>query len=392
MKSSGKNLIMAGKIAHAVKASGGRAFYVGGCVRDEVLGRFGKDIDIEIHGLTEKKLAEILDGLGERLTMGASFGIFGLKHYTLDIVMPRSSSGDVAPFIGFREAARRRDFTMNALMKDVMTGEILDYFGGVNDINNKIIRHVDDETFLSDPLRVFRAARFSAALGFEIDEATQKICGGADVSGIAPERIFGELETVLLKTSSPLRFFHELGKMGQLDFWFPEIKKTIPSLIDISEETKNKSSFPLGFMMSLICSSLSLNDTSSLLARITNDNHITKYVMSMAGLLGELRRLSADEADDIPFMRVFDESVCPDDLALLAETLSGKSLSSMLHLYHQRMSQPYVTGGDIKALGVPQSPLIGEALRHVHGLRLAGVPKDVQLREAMNYIKGVNHD
>ena len=381
---------MAGRIARAVHEEGGRSFFVGGYVRDEVSGRCSKDIDIEVHGVSEARLAEILDGLGERLTMGASFGIFGLKHYTLDIVMPRSSSGDVAPFIGFREAARRRDFTMNALMKDVMTGEILDYFGGVYDINNKIIRHVD--TFLSDPLRVFRAARFSASLGFGIDEATQKICGGADVSGIAPERIFGELETVLLKTSSPSRFFHELGKMGQLDFWFPEIKKAIPSLIDISEETKNKSSFPIGFMMSLICSSLSLNDTSSLLARITNDNHITKYVMSMAGLLGELHRLSADGADDIPFMRVFDESVCPDDLALLAETLSGKSLSSMLHLYHQRMSQPCVTGGDIKALGVPQSPLIGEALRHVHGLRLAGVPKDVQLREAMNYIKGVNHD
>ncbi|MBR1438682.1 MAG: CCA tRNA nucleotidyltransferase, partial [Synergistaceae bacterium] len=142
MKSSGKNLIMAGRIARAVHEEGGRSFFVGGYVRDEVSGRCSKDIDIEVHGVSEARLAEILDGLGERLTMGASFGIFGLKHYTLDIVMPRSSSGDVAPFIGFREAARRRDFTMNALMKDVMTGEILDYFGGVYDINNKIIRHV----------------------------------------------------------------------------------------------------------------------------------------------------------------------------------------------------------------------------------------------------------
>ena len=382
-----KNLIMSQRIARAVHEKGGRSFYVGGYVRDELLGRKGKDIDIEVHGVSEGHLAEILDSLGERLSMGVSFGVFGLKHYGLDIVMPRSPSGETDPFIGFREAARRRDFTMNALMQDVLTGEILDFFGGINDISNRIIRHVDDETFLADPLRVFRAARFAVSLGFEVDGAARELCSTADVSGIAPERIFAELENVLLKTSRPSRFFHELEMMRQLDFWFPEMKGAVRKLRDIPQSVISESSFKQGFLMSSVCSPLTLNDTSKFLARITNDNKLTKYVLNMAELLPELCTLSEKESGVTDYMSVFDRSVCPDDLALLAETLSGKSSSSMLALYHHRMSQPYVTGADLKSSGVPQSPVIGEALRHVHALRLAGQPKDVQLREALSFIR-----
>ncbi|MBQ3458429.1 MAG: CCA tRNA nucleotidyltransferase, partial [Synergistaceae bacterium] len=160
-----RNLTISQRIAKAVSDSGGRVFYVGGYVRDKILDRNSKDIDIEIHGLTESRLTEILGTFGEVLTMGASFGVFGLRHYTLDIVMPRSLvTGEIDPFVGYREAARRRDFTMNALMQDVLTGEILDYFGGVDDIRRGVIRLVDSNTFLLDALRVIRAARFAAVL------------------------------------------------------------------------------------------------------------------------------------------------------------------------------------------------------------------------------------
>ncbi|MBQ6666284.1 MAG: hypothetical protein IJM68_11935, partial [Synergistaceae bacterium] len=90
MKTERENLIMSQKIAEAVNNEGGRTFFVGGYVRDEILGRRGKDIDIEIHGITEERLTEILGTLGEVLTMGASFGILGLRHYTIDIILPRS--------------------------------------------------------------------------------------------------------------------------------------------------------------------------------------------------------------------------------------------------------------------------------------------------------------
>ncbi|MBQ6969326.1 MAG: hypothetical protein IJP85_03255, partial [Synergistaceae bacterium] len=117
------NLKMSKRIAQAVKESGGRVFFVGGYVRDKILGRQSKDIDIEIHGITLQTISEILSELGEVLEMGVSFGILGLRHYSLDIVLPRSiETGEIDPFIGTKEAARRRDFTINAIMMDVLTG------------------------------------------------------------------------------------------------------------------------------------------------------------------------------------------------------------------------------------------------------------------------------
>ena len=177
MNQHDKNLEISQRIAQAVSDSGGRVFYVGGYVRDKILHRHSKDIDIEIHGIRESRLKEILDGLGELTQMGASFGILGLRHYSVDIVLPRSPGTDeIDPFTGFINAAKRRDFTMNALMEDVLTGEILDFFGGIHDIRDHIIRHVDDSTFLLDPLRVLRAARFSATFGFTVDDGTRELC------------------------------------------------------------------------------------------------------------------------------------------------------------------------------------------------------------------------
>ena len=164
-----QDLAMAQEIAAKVAAAGGRVYFVGGCVRDQLLHQDVKDIDIEVHGVSVDKLREILDSLGERTEMGASFGVFGLKHIGLDIAMPRKeqSTGlghkdfavSVDPFIGPKKAAERRDFTMNALMQDVLTGEILDFFGGRDDLERRIIRHVNDTSYVEDPLRVFRAAQ-----------------------------------------------------------------------------------------------------------------------------------------------------------------------------------------------------------------------------------------
>ena len=136
------DLEMARKIAEAVAERGGVAYFVGGYVRDIICGTAGKDIDIEIHGISPDALKEILGGLGERMEIGESFGIFGLKGYSLDIAMPRTEINRgrghkdfdvfVDPNIGTYKAAKRRDFTINAMMQNVLTGEIIDHFGGRN--------------------------------------------------------------------------------------------------------------------------------------------------------------------------------------------------------------------------------------------------------------------
>ena len=372
-----KNIKMSEKIAEAVKDAGGQVFYVGGCVRDKILGRRSKDIDIEVHGITHENLTSILKTLGEPLEMGASFGILGLRHYSLDIVLPRSiETGEIDPFIGPKEAARRRDFTMNALMMNVLTGEILDFFGGLDDIENKLIRHVDDETFLFDALRVLRAARFSASLGFDVDGRTRLLCSSADISTLAVERVFGELEIALTKSPKPSRFFSELERMNQLSVWFPEVMVVNTNILDKAADVRQQSSFKTAFMLTLLC-----HGQPDLISRLTNDKRLNEYVVNISELLS--KKIS---------LKVLDESVCPDDLALLSELVTGQSSSELLALYHARMSQPYVTGADLLREGMAAGPLVGQALKHVRELRLSGASKDVQLREAMSYIRGKNND
>ena len=391
MKTEHENLMMSTKIAQAVSNKGGRAFFVGGYVRDEILGRRGKDIDIEIHGLTEEHLTEILGTLGEVLTMGASFGILGLRHYSIDIILPRSLvNGEVDPFIGTFEAARRRDFTMNALMKDVLTGEVIDHFGGINDIKERVIRHVDDETFLLDTLRVIRAARFSAVLGFCVDEGTRVLCSSANISLLAKERVFTELENALTKSPRPSRFFTELEGMGQASAWFQEVSGMYTGILDMAASFRDRASYMAEFMIAMLCHGRPEDETSRFLSRLTNDVRLTKYALNMSKLADVLAGMPKS-SDTLSFMRVFDDAVSPEDLSLMSEILSGNSHADMLELYRERISRPYVTGADILREGVSPGPEVGMALRHVHDLRLSGAAKDVQLREAIKYIRGENN-
>ncbi len=211
-----KSLEMAKKIAYSVHQAGGKTYFVGGYVRDFLLGQENKDIDIEVHGISVESLEKVLDSLGERISMGASFGIMGLRHYDLDIAMPRSEIATgrghkdfavfVDPYIGEEKAAGRRDFTMNALMQDVLSGEILDFFGGREDLFRRRVRHVNDHSFIEDPLRVLRAAQFAARFGFSIADETIKLSSSMDLSALPGERILLELKKHCLNQLSPLCF------------------------------------------------------------------------------------------------------------------------------------------------------------------------------------------
>ena len=194
------------RIAQEVQPLGGSVYYVGGCVRDRLLGRESKDLDIEVHGITPQQLEIVLDQMGGRRTVGASFGVYGLAGCGLDIAMPRRETAvgrghrdftvEVDPWLGPERAARRRDFTVNAMAYHPQRG-LLDCFGGEEDIKNKIIRCVGDPKlrFEEDALRILRAVRFSAVLGFSIQqESSQAACDKAKLlCEISAERICEEL-------------------------------------------------------------------------------------------------------------------------------------------------------------------------------------------------------
>src|SRR5437868_2088468 len=147
-------------IAEAVRDAGGRAFVVGGWVRDRLMGRESKDIDIEVYGIPADRLRPLLEAFGRVESVGASFQVY--KVDDIDVSLPRreSKSGrghksfDVTgdPSMTIEEAARRRDFTMNAIAWDPLTDEYLDPFNGRRDIDRRMIRAVDETTFGDDSL------------------------------------------------------------------------------------------------------------------------------------------------------------------------------------------------------------------------------------------------
>ena len=210
---------------------------VGGAVRDEIMKRPIKDVDIEVHGISGAVLETVLKELGKPLRFGSAFGVYSLAGHQIDIALPRSERKagnghrdfeiEIDPFIGIKEAARRRDFTMNALLKDILSGEIADPYGGTEDIKNRIIHHIDDRKFGEDPLRALRAAQFRSRFGFQVAPSTISICRALDLRNLSAERVEMEMKKALLESRRPSEFFECLREMGQLGYWFKELEQLI---------------------------------------------------------------------------------------------------------------------------------------------------------------------
>ena len=153
-----------------VRDRGGRALVVGGFVRDRLLGHPSKDLDLEVFGIPEDALAGLLAGVGRVDIVGQAFSVY--KVGAIDVALPRRESkigrghkgfavsGD--PSMSFYEAARRRDFTINAISWDPLTGDYIDPVGGRADLEARVLRVVDRERFADDSLRVLRALQFTA--------------------------------------------------------------------------------------------------------------------------------------------------------------------------------------------------------------------------------------
>jgi len=228
-------------LANAVRDAGGRAMLVGGCVRDELMGRQPKDWDLEVYGIEPARLRELLDQFGSVNVVGEAFTVYKLGAH-LDISLPRrerkTGRGHRAFFVAgdpgmtVEEAAARRDFTINAILQDPLTGEIIDPFQGRVDLKAKTLRAVSPETFPEDSLRVLRAAQFAARFKFQIDPETVDLCRMIDLTDLPSERIWGEMEKLLLRAQRPsigLKWLHELHVIAQL---FPEIN----ALIDVAQD------------------------------------------------------------------------------------------------------------------------------------------------------------
>ncbi len=232
----------ASTIAKRTREAGGHALFVGGWVRDRILGLTSEDIDLEVYGIAVDRLRKLLAELGPVNAVGKNFTVY--KVGPVHVSMPRTESksgrghrgftvkGD--PYLPLVEAAKRRDFTINAIAWDPLNDNYLDPYGGKADLQQRLLRVVDPHTFGDDSLRVLRALQLAARFGLRVDETTKKICRQTLLDDLPAERVYGELEKLLLLSERPSRGFALAKELGVLDKLFPELK----ALVGCEQELK----------------------------------------------------------------------------------------------------------------------------------------------------------
>jgi len=228
------------KLSKVLKANGARAIVVGGAVRDHFLNIPSKDYDIEVYGIEKlETLEKILSAFGSVNLVGKNFGVLkfqsGAEVY--DFSLPRFESKvgkghrgfhvEVDGNMDFGNAAKRRDFTLNAMGYDIEEQCFLDPFGGKADMHRKKLRHIDKRSFAEDPLRVYRAIQFAARFGYSLADETEILCREMVEEGLLEElpkeRIYSEIKKLLLKSKQPSIGFELMYRLGILERYFPEL-------------------------------------------------------------------------------------------------------------------------------------------------------------------------
>ncbi|CAN5863204.1 hypothetical protein BH24ACI5_BH24ACI5_05310 [soil metagenome] len=430
---------LARAIARAAHAAGGRALIVGGWVRDRLMGRNSKDVDLEVYGIPAGDLRDLLARFGPVNAVGASFTVF--KVAGIDVALPRRESkvgrghkgfevhGD--PDLSPREAARRRDFTINAISWDPLTDTFEDPFDGRGDIARRLLKAVDPSTFGDDSLRVLRALQFAARFELTLDPSTEALCRRIPLDDLPPERIWGEIEKLLLQAARPSIGFELALRLGVIAALFPEIRALvgcpqepewhpegdvwIHTLMVIDQARTRIDDLPhpqqVAVMLGAVCHDLGKPPTTAFLdGRIRSIDHEQAGVAPAAAVLDRLNidtlggfdvrkhvlgitahhlkpgmfGMSKTPVSDGAFRRLAQKV----DLELLARVAKSDCLGragmfdcSSMDLFLERARHlgvehappaPLVLGRHLLVLGVAPGPRMGEILRAVYEKQLDG--------------------
>jgi len=235
-------------IVQKIDDAGGRALLVGGAVRDLLLGVAIKDLDIEVHGVSAKKLESILKSFGSVSLVGKSFGVFrlhGLRELDVDWSLPRKDSEgrkpevEIDPFMSFADAFSRRDLTINAMGIDLISYELIDPCNGYEHLEKKVLAAPDKRKFVQDPLRFYRVMQFIGRFGMYPNNELNQICKTMDISNISIERIELEFEKLMLQAKKPslgIRWIKDISRLSEV----------LPELADIIDVPQEPSWHPEG--------------------------------------------------------------------------------------------------------------------------------------------------
>jgi tRNA nucleotidyltransferase (CCA-adding enzyme) len=447
-------------IARSVRDAGGRALIVGGWVRDRLMGRTSKDVDLEVYGVPGPRLRELLAAFGSVNAVGESFTVY--KVAGIDVALPRRESktgrghrgfevtGD--PDLSIEEAARRRDFTINAVAWDPLTGEYIDPCDGRRDLEARVLRAVDSRTFGDDSLRVLRAVQFAARFELSLEPGTREICGRLPLDDLPPERIWGEIEKLLLHAARPSRGWDlalELGVIGRLfpelqalvgcpqePEWHPEGDVWVHTLMVVDQSRTRIDDLErpqqIAVMLGAVCHDLGKPPTTAFVdGRIRSIDHEQAGVAPATAVLDRLNiqtingydvrrqvlgivahhlkpgmfRQSPTPVSDGAFRRLSQKV----DLELLARVAKSDCLGrgpgfdcSAMDWFLERARElgvqhappePLVKGRHLLALGLTPGPRVGEVLRQIYERQLDGsiTTLDEGLELAHEIVRQSNH-
>ena len=223
------------EIAEKIKKNGGKLYLVGGALRDELLNKKEFDKDYCVTGISKQKFKELFP---ESKIIGKNFEVFLIDNTEFALARKEKKTGighkqfaiEAKENITIQEDLKRRDITINAMAKDVLTGEIIDPYGGIGDIKNKIIK-ATTKAFKEDPLRAYRVARIAAQTQFEVQEETIELMYTLkeEIKTLSKDRIYRELKKAL-ESKKPSIFFEVLRKAKILEVHFKEIYNLIGSI------------------------------------------------------------------------------------------------------------------------------------------------------------------
>ncbi len=408
-------------IAGDIRGAGGRAFLVGGWVRDALLGKDCRDYDIEVYDLTQDELVPILKKYGRTNLVGKAFGVIHLamKGLSLDFSFPRTESkvgyghrGFVVHTdekLSFKEAALRRDFTINAMGMELPELTLCDPYGGIDDLKRGLLRHVGP-AFVEDSLRILRGVQFASRFALTLAPETVELCKTLSLADLSIERLFEEFKKWLLKPGKP-----SLGLKAFLDIrlneFFPEVFPLRESWDDLGEmldnmECEREKLAAEGIALSesqsmefAFASFLCGNPETALkfLERITNETHLLKNVPL---LLGAYSNLPLGIVNDVPSLRRL--AVKLGGLKLLcllvkatprkfyvaagdAEFPEKLWLAATEFGLLESAPQPYLMGKMLMELGVKPGKQMGELIKQSFELQLDG--KITSAEEAIEWAR-----
>lgn len=378
------------EISDKLNTLNAKAIIVGGSVRDHFLNVPIKDYDIEVYGLsTIDALELLLKEYGKVKLVGKSFGVLKFVHkgQEYDFAFPRREKKvgvghkgfEVVSdgFLKFQEASKRRDFTINAMGYDIEQKEFLDPFGGMRDMREKVLRHIDDKTFVEDPLRVYRGVQFCARLEYEMDKETKKLCISMVEQGaleeLPKERIFEELKKLLLKAKKPSIGFELLKELGVLRY-FPEVSMNWDA-IDEMREPKN-----IILLLAVLTLHLQQDEVESFILRLSDEIELLK---SVKALVVAYQYTLTHKLDDTEIRRL-STKVNMHKLSIICENESilvhAKSLGVDKHAPKELLQ-----GRDLISLGYKPSEKFSKILNTVYELQIRGEIVDKEV--AIKYVK-----